>query len=144
VLLAQLKQASEGRVGEHELGTRRQLVLTLVSMTKLANGQVKELERQIATAIREHPDGPILLSLFKGTVITAAELLAEIGDCRAPLHNPRCARRRRQPGRGGQRVRQTQDRDVSLGLRQAASPGDLTPLIGPPAVRAGGWLVTAW
>ena len=37
------------------------------------------------TAIREHPDGVIFLSLFKGpdSVITAAELLAEIGDCRA-------------------------------------------------------------
>ncbi len=52
-------------------------------MIKLVNGQVKELERQIAAAIREHPDGEIFLSLFKGTVITAAELLAEIGDCRA-------------------------------------------------------------
>ena len=32
-----------------------------------------------------HPDGPVFLSLFKSpaSVITAAELLAEIGDCRA-------------------------------------------------------------
>ena len=36
------------------------------------------------TAVREHPDGQIFLSLFKSpaSVITAAELLAEIGDCR--------------------------------------------------------------
>jgi hypothetical protein len=52
-------------------------------MIKLVGEQVKELERQIAAAIREHPDGEIFLSLFKRTVITAAELLAEIGDCRA-------------------------------------------------------------
>jgi hypothetical protein len=57
-------------------------VLTLVSTIKLIGEQITELERQIATAIREHPDGPIFLSLFKGTVITAAELLAEMGDCR--------------------------------------------------------------
>jgi len=82
-LLAKLRRAPAGRVGERELATRRQLVLTLVSMISLVNRQVKELERQIATAIREHPDGQIFLSLFKGTVITAAELLAEIGDCRA-------------------------------------------------------------
>jgi transposase len=81
-LLAKLKTAPAGRVGELELATRRQLVLTLVSMIKLLSGQIAELERQIATAIREHPDGPVFLSLFKGTVITAAELLAEIGDCR--------------------------------------------------------------
>ena len=58
-LLAKLKRAPTGRVGEPELATRRQLVLRLVSMIKLVNDQVKELERQIATAIRAHPDGPI-------------------------------------------------------------------------------------
>jgi hypothetical protein len=82
-LLTKLRRAPAGRVGEQELATRRQLVLTLVSMIKLVGEQIKELERQIAAAIREHPDGAIFLSLFKGTVITAAELLAEIGDCRA-------------------------------------------------------------
>jgi len=81
-LLAKLRQAPEGRVGELELATRRQLVCGLVAMIKTLNAQITELERQIATAIGEHPDGPIFLSLFKGTVITAAELLAEIGDCR--------------------------------------------------------------
>ena len=36
-------------------------------------------------AVREHPDGEIFLSLFKrpDSVISAADLLAEIGDCRA-------------------------------------------------------------
>jgi transposase len=84
-LLVKLRRAPEARVGELELGTRRQLVLTLVTTIKTLNEQIKQLERQIATAIREHPDGAIFLSLFKkpGSVITAAELLAEIGDCRA-------------------------------------------------------------
>jgi transposase len=76
---------AETRVGELELTTRRQLVRTLVAMIKQLNEQIKELERQITTAIREHPDGEIFLSLFKGSVITAAELLAEIGDCRARI-----------------------------------------------------------
>jgi transposase len=60
-------------------------VLSLVATIKTINEQIKQLERQIATAIREHPDGAIFLSLFKkpGSVICAAELLAEIGDCRA-------------------------------------------------------------
>jgi transposase len=86
-LLSKLRRAAHGRVGELELSTRRQLVLTLVATIKALNAQIKELERQIATAIHEHPDGAIFLSLFKGTVITAAELLAEIGDCRARYPN---------------------------------------------------------
>ena len=84
-LLAKLRRAPEGRVGELELKTRRQLVLSLVATLKTLNAQVKELERQLASAIREHPDGQIFRSLFKGpdSVICAAGLLAEMGDCRA-------------------------------------------------------------
>jgi len=84
-LLAKLRRAAQGRVGELELKTRRQLVLSLVAMLKTLNEQIKQLERQIATATREHPDGAIFTSLFKkpSSVICAAELLAEMGDCRA-------------------------------------------------------------
>jgi transposase len=76
---------ARARIGELELATRRQLVLSLVATIKAINGQIKQLERQIATAMREHPDGAIFLSLLKkpSSVICAAELLAEIGDCRA-------------------------------------------------------------
>ena len=81
-LLAKLRRAAEGRVGQLELATRRQLVLTLVATLTQLNAQIKQLERQITTRIREHPDGQIFLSLFKGSTITAAEMLAEIGDCR--------------------------------------------------------------
>ena len=64
---------------------RRQLVLCLVTTLKTLIAQTKTLERQIATAVREHPDGAIFTSLFKhpDSFLTAAELLAEIGDCRA-------------------------------------------------------------
>ena len=43
------------------------------------------IDRQIASALREHPDGAIFLSLFKDpdSVICAAQLLSEVGDCRA-------------------------------------------------------------
>ena len=84
-LLAKLRRAPVARVGELELGTRRELVRSMVTMIKTLNEQIRQLERQIATAIREHPDGAIFLSLFKqpNSVICAAELLAEIGDCRA-------------------------------------------------------------
>jgi transposase len=82
-LLAKLKAAPAGRVGARELATRRQLVCGLVAMIKALGAQIAELECEIATSIREHPDGAIFTSLFKSAVITAAELLAEMGDCRS-------------------------------------------------------------
>ena len=60
-------------------------MLALVAALKPLVEQIKQLTEQIATALREHPDGEIFLSLFRDphSVVTAAELLAEIGDCRA-------------------------------------------------------------
>ncbi len=84
-LLAKLRRAPAARVGELELGARRGLVGSLVAALNTINEQTKQLERQIAAALRAHPDGEIFLSLFRSprSVICAAELLAEIGDCRA-------------------------------------------------------------
>src|ERR1022692_4242369 len=66
--------------------TAARLLATLETLGK----QEKQLDREIASAIRAHPDGEIFLSLFKGadTVLTASVMLAEIGDCRAryPTH----------------------------------------------------------
>ncbi|MGI9185061.1 MAG: IS110 family transposase [Solirubrobacteraceae bacterium] len=83
-LMAKLRGAPHGRVGAIELAARRQLVLTFVAMIRTLNAQIKDLELEIRTQVRAHPDGRIFLSMFKSpaSVITAAELLAEIGDCR--------------------------------------------------------------
>jgi transposase len=83
-LMAKLRSAPRARVGELELAARRQLVLSFVAMIRTLNTQIKELECRIRVHVRAHPDGEIFLSLFKSpaSVITAAELLAEIGDCR--------------------------------------------------------------
>jgi transposase len=83
-LMAKLRSAPRARVGELELAARRLLVLSFVAMVRMLNAQIKDLERQIREHMRAHPDGAIFLSLFKSpnSVITAAELLAEIGDCR--------------------------------------------------------------
>jgi transposase len=84
-LLAKLKNAPQGRAGGAEMRTRRTLVLALVTALEPLVAQIKTLERQIATAVREHPDGEIFLSLFRdpNSVVTAATMLSEIGDCRA-------------------------------------------------------------
>jgi hypothetical protein len=84
-LLVKLKAAAVGCAGEAEAQAGREIVLALVATLETVGKQVKQLDRQIALAVRAHPDGAIFLSLFKGadTVLTASVLLAEIGDCRA-------------------------------------------------------------
>lgn len=84
-LLAKLRAAPEGRAGELEVHARRQIVLALLAALGPIVQQIKTIERQIAQALNEHPDGDIFRSLFRDpkSVVTAASMLAEIGDCRA-------------------------------------------------------------
>ncbi len=84
-LLERLHNAPVAVVGELEQDARRATVLGLVSALRPIVGQISQLTSQIAGAVREHPDGPIFLSLFRDpkSVVCAAGLLAEIGDNRA-------------------------------------------------------------
>ncbi|HJS96569.1 MAG TPA: IS110 family transposase [Solirubrobacteraceae bacterium] len=84
-LLARLRSAPDSRAGEAEQEARRAVVLALVAALKPLVEQIRLLTSQIAGAVRTHHDGPTFLSLFRDpkSVITAAELLAEIGDNRA-------------------------------------------------------------
>jgi hypothetical protein len=68
-LLAKLRRTPEGRVGEAEQTARLALVLALGGALKPVVAQIKHLDQRIATAIREHPDGEIFLSLFKDSVV---------------------------------------------------------------------------
>ncbi len=83
-LLARLRQAPSGRAGAIEAEARRGLVLALVAALKALVEQIRLLTSEIAHAIHAHPDGHIFLSFFRDpkSVITAATLLAEIGDDR--------------------------------------------------------------
>lgn len=83
-LLERLRSAPVAVIGELEADARRAAVLGLVSALRPLVAQIRELTSQIAGAVREHPDGPIFLSLFRDpkSTITAAGLLAEIGDNR--------------------------------------------------------------
>jgi transposase len=84
-LLTRLRQAPSGRAGELEADARRGIVLALVAALKPLVEQIRLLTSEIAHAVRAHPDGEIFLSLFRDakSVVTAATLLSEIGDCRA-------------------------------------------------------------
>ncbi|HEY2771921.1 MAG TPA: IS110 family transposase [Solirubrobacteraceae bacterium] len=83
-LLTRLRNAPTGRAAELEADARRGLVLALVTALKPIVEQIRLLTSEIAHAVRAHPDGEIFLSFFKrpDSVICAATLLAEIGDCR--------------------------------------------------------------
>ena len=83
-LLERLRHAPTGRAGELEADARRGIVLALVVALQPIVEQIRLLTSEIAHAVRSHPDGEIFLSLFRDpkSVVTAATLLAEIGDCR--------------------------------------------------------------
>jgi transposase len=89
-LLDRLRSAPEGRAGALEAEARRGAVLGLVAALKPIVAQIAELASQIAGAVRAHPDGQVFLPLFKDpkSTITAARLVAEIGDDRARYPSP--------------------------------------------------------
>jgi transposase len=68
-----------------ECEARRAAVLGLVAALRPIVAQIAELTSQIAHAVRAHPDGQIFLPLFRDpkSVLTAARLVAEIGDDRS-------------------------------------------------------------
>lgn len=61
------------------------MVVRVVGLLRSLVDAIKELSGRIARCVRAHPDGEVLLSLFRGSTLTAAKLLAEIGD-----HRGRC------------------------------------------------------
>ncbi len=83
-LLDRLRSAPQGRAGELENEARRAVVLGLVATLKPLVEQIKLLTSEIRGLLADHPDGAIFRSLFRDpkSVVTAAELLAEIGDRR--------------------------------------------------------------
>jgi transposase len=84
-LLKRLRDAPRGRANQLEGDARRGLVLALLAALKPIVEQIRLLTSEIAHAVHAHPDGKIFLSLFRDpkSVLTAATLLAEMGDCRA-------------------------------------------------------------
>ncbi|HTZ86108.1 MAG TPA: IS110 family transposase [Solirubrobacteraceae bacterium] len=88
-MLAKLRDAPQGRTGESEIEARRAIVLALVAALRPIVAKISELTSEIAHRIRTHPDGQIFLSLFRDpkSVLCAAALLAEIGDCRQRYPN---------------------------------------------------------
>jgi transposase len=83
-LLERLRAAPSGRIEALEADARGHVVLALVATLKPLVEQIRLVTSQLAHAVHAHPDGHIFLSLFRDpkSVVCAAALLAEIGDCR--------------------------------------------------------------
>jgi len=83
-LLHRLRTAAQGRAGALETEARRQIVLALVTALEPLVARINELTAEIRGALADHADGATFRSLFKDpkSAITAASMLAEIGDCR--------------------------------------------------------------
>lgn len=83
-LLERLRNAPVAALGEAEAEARRTAVVGLVAALSQIVAEARRLEAEIAGAVRRHPDGEVFLSFFRDpkSVITAAGLLAEIGDNR--------------------------------------------------------------
>jgi transposase len=83
-LLGRLRNGAEGRAGELEMQARRQIVLGLLDALEPIVTAIRELTAEIRQAVDEHPDGATFRSLFiaPDSVLCAATMIAEIGDCR--------------------------------------------------------------
>jgi transposase len=89
-LLTRLRTAPIAALGDLQGEAHRSAIAGLVAALTPIVAQISQLTSQIAGAVRAHPDGPIFLSFFKDpkSVVTAAGLLAEIGDNRARYPTP--------------------------------------------------------
>jgi transposase len=88
-LLERLRSAPRGSVGSVEADGRRAAVLGSVRILTAIVAEIEELTSRVSDAVHAHPDGEIFLPLFRWrrSVITAALLVAEIGDDRARYRN---------------------------------------------------------
>jgi transposase len=89
-LLHRLASAPSVQLLDAEREARRSIVLSLVAALRPLVAQIRELTSSIAQALDAHPDGAIFRSLFRDpkSSLTAATLLAEIGDSRGRYPTP--------------------------------------------------------
>ncbi len=94
-------------------------MLAAVAVLTALNAAVKTLDRSVAAHLGEHPDGEIFTSLPRSGQVSAAQILAEWGDCRQAYAAPDAVAALAGCTPGHQGIRQAPRRDVPLGLQQA-------------------------
>lgn len=81
-LLARLRRAPTGQVGEAEAEASGEVVRALVAILTPLVAHLQQLSAAIETALLHHPDGPLVQSLPRSGAVNAAQILAELGDDR--------------------------------------------------------------
>jgi transposase len=81
-LLERLRSAPAGLPDGPESEARRDAVLALVRVVRALNDSITDLDRSVVAHLDEHPDELTFRSLRRAGQITAAQMLAEWGDCR--------------------------------------------------------------
>jgi transposase len=87
-LLARLRGAPAGTADQAIAEALRDAVLAMAAVLRALNGAIKDLDRSAAAHLGEHPDGPVFTSLPRSGQISAAQMLAEWGDCRQAYDGP--------------------------------------------------------
>jgi len=88
VLLARLRSAPPGVMGQAETAAGRDAVLALVAVLKTLGTVRKDLDRSVRARLAEHPDAAVFTSLPRAGQIRAAQVLAEWGDARSAYDGP--------------------------------------------------------
>jgi transposase len=91
-LVARLRAAPPGLTGSVEVDARRDAVLAMIrvirALIRALNASIKDLDRSVVAHLGEHPDAEIFTSLPRSGQISAAQVLAEWGDCRPAYDSP--------------------------------------------------------
>jgi transposase len=87
-LVRRLRAAPPGLCGTVEVEARRDAVLASVRVLRALHASIKALDRSVAAHLGEHPDAAIFTSLPRSGQISAAQVLAEWGDCRPAYDQP--------------------------------------------------------
>ena len=88
VLLARLRSAPPGVMGQAHSVAGRDAVLALVTVLKTLGTVKKDLDRSTHARLAEHPDAGLFTSLPRSGQINAAQILAEWGDARSAYDGP--------------------------------------------------------
>jgi transposase len=81
-LLERLRAAPAGKAGVIESDAKASLALAYVAVLVPLVEQIGKLTALVERLLGEHPDGSIVASFPRAGKVNAAQLLAELGDCR--------------------------------------------------------------
>jgi transposase len=81
-LLERLRAAPVGKAGVVECDVKASLVRAYVGVLGPLVQQIAQLTALVEHMVGQHPDGPIVTSFPRAGRVNAAQILAELGDCR--------------------------------------------------------------